>query len=139
MPLPLPLPRLLRPRVRRGLRAVADPAPPPPLLRQLAALDDALDRVDARLAGLHGHLDRQHGRLDRRSAPFSAEMTVEEALKRHPGAQGVLATRHLPHCSGCAVRFDETLAEVAEAYGLDLGDLLVDLRGLLSPPPRIKG
>ena len=139
MPLPLSLLRLLRPRVRRGLRAVADPAPPPSLLRQLAALDDALARADARLAGLQGHLDRQHGRLDRRSAPFSPEMTVEEALNRHPGAQGVLATRHLPHCSGCAVRFDETLAEVAEAYGLDLGDLLVDLKGLLSPPPRSKG
>lgn len=63
--------------------------------------------------------------------PFSAEMTVDQAWRKHAGTRAVFARHHLPGCDGCAVRFDETLAEAAAAYGLDLEGLLEELGALL--------
>lgn len=50
--------------------------------------------------------------------------TIEEVLKSHTTAKQVLAGVHLPNCSSCMVRFDETLAEAAANYEFDLEDLL---------------
>ena len=63
---------------------------------------------------------------------FDADMTVGEALAFHPAARWVLAAYHLGGCTHCAVSNDETLAQVAEGYGLPLKKLLSDLNSLLT-------
>jgi hybrid cluster-associated redox disulfide protein len=63
---------------------------------------------------------------------FEAETTVGEALARHPAARWVFAAYHLGGCSNCAVSNEETLAQVAEGYGLPLKKLLADLNSLLT-------
>ena len=62
--------------------------------------------------------------------PFTPEMTIEQAWHAHPKAPSVFADHHLPSCDGCSVRFEETLAEAAEAYGLDLDSFLTQLNTL---------
>ena len=64
-------------------------------------------------------------------APFHGGMTVNQAWLRHPGAGAIFARHHLPACDRCAVRFEETVAEAAEAYGLDAESLLGELNALL--------
>ena len=66
-----------------------------------------------------------------RHQQFDATMTVEEALAFHPAAKWVFASYHLGGCSNCDSASDETLAEVAEGYGLPLQKLLNDLNSLL--------
>lgn len=100
----------------------------------LAASAPALDRAQAALGPLSRRLDALAATLDLRGRPFAATFTVDMALRRHPGAAAVLASFHLPGCAGCAVRFDETLAEAAEAYGLPLAAILESLNALLGPP-----
>ena len=124
--IPSPLRRLLRARVAALLQPRAQD-----YARAEAAL--AAGRRDAaalqgRLAGLEAGL----AALERRR-PFDPEMTVEQAWQRHPGVRAVFARHHLPACDGCAVRFDETLAEAALAYDLALPLLLRDLNDLLAP------
>ena len=63
---------------------------------------------------------------------FSARMKVNEALAQHPSARWVFAAYHIGGCSGCASAEDETLEEVAIAYGIPLEKLIGDLNGL--PP-----
>jgi hybrid cluster-associated redox disulfide protein len=62
---------------------------------------------------------------------FTAEMTVEEAFRFHPAARWVFASYHLGGCSTCAVSGEETIAQVADGYGLSLERLLHDLNSLL--------
>ena len=57
-------------------------------------------------------------------------MTVGEALSRDARAKWVLAAYHIGGCASCAMSEEETLAEVAKGYGLDIGALLADLNGL---------
>ena len=57
-------------------------------------------------------------------------MTIEEAWHHHPQAPDIFARHHLPACQGCAVRHEETLAEAAQAYGIDLGAWLAELNKL---------
>ena len=57
-------------------------------------------------------------------------MTIDEAWNAHPGAPEVFAKYHLPSCDGCAVRFDESLKEAADAYGIDLEEFLESLNSL---------
>ena len=61
---------------------------------------------------------------------FDPGMTVDEALALHPAAKWVFAAYHLGGCSDCASSSDETLAEVAEGYGLPLEKFLNDLNSL---------
>ena len=58
-------------------------------------------------------------------------MTVGEAFAHHPSARWVFASYHLGGCSTCAVSNEETIAQVAEGYGLSLEKLLHDLNSLL--------
>jgi hybrid cluster-associated redox disulfide protein len=62
--------------------------------------------------------------------PFTAEMTVDEAMANHPKARWVFAAYHLSGCTNCASSRTETIAEVAAGYGLSLEKLLADLRSL---------
>ena len=61
---------------------------------------------------------------------FDANMTVGDALSRHPSARWVFAAYHIGGCNGCSKVDDETLAEVAEGYKLPLERLLADLNSL---------
>jgi len=65
------------------------------------------------------------------TGPFLPGMTIDTAWRRHPGVQAIFASHHLPACNGCAVRFDETLTEAAEAYGIPLEGWLESLNALL--------
>ena len=65
------------------------------------------------------------------STNFDANMTVGDALARHPNARWVFAAYHIGGCNGCARVDDETLAQVAEGYKLPLERLLADLNSLL--------
>ena len=62
--------------------------------------------------------------------PFTSDMTIEQAWHAHPKAPDIFAAYHLPACDGCSVRFEETLAEAAEAYGIDLNSFLTQLNAL---------
>ncbi|HUP44558.1 MAG TPA: disulfide oxidoreductase [Thermoanaerobaculia bacterium] len=62
---------------------------------------------------------------------FQPDMTVDEALAFHPAARWVFAAYHLGGCTNCGVSSEETLAQVAEGYGLPLRKLLGDLNSLL--------
>ena len=64
------------------------------------------------------------------STNFDANMTVGDALARHPSARWVFAAYHIGGCNGCARVDDETLAQVAEGYKLPLERLLADLNSL---------
>lgn len=90
----------------------------------LLDLTQRVGRLDRELRGLSADLAW-------RGRPFAAEMSIQQARTRHPGAPAVFARHHLPACDGCAVRFDETVAEAAAAYGLDLVALLGDLNALI--------
>jgi hybrid cluster-associated redox disulfide protein len=57
-------------------------------------------------------------------------MTVDAALSQHPAARWVFAAYHIGGCDGCSSASDETLAEVADGYRLDLETLLADLNAL---------
>ena len=65
-------------------------------------------------------------------SPFRADMTIEEAWTHHPQAPEVFQRFHLPACSGCAVRFEETVEEAMSAYGIDLHSFLAALNELRS-------
>lgn len=59
-------------------------------------------------------------------------MTVGEALAFHPGARWVFTAYHIGGCSHCAMSEEETLAQLAEGYGLSLEKLIRDLNSLLA-------
>jgi hybrid cluster-associated redox disulfide protein len=63
---------------------------------------------------------------------FTSGMTVDAALSLHPAARWVFAAYQIGGCNGCSSAADETLAEVAEGYRLELDRLLADLNALLS-------
>ena len=108
--------------------AVGDPRP---VRTQVQGLSGTASRWMARadaVADAAGALTRAVGT---RTGPFVPTMTVDHAWRRHPGVRGVFAARHLPACDRCAVRHDETLEEVAAAYGFALAELMRDLNSLL--------
>jgi len=101
------------------------------MLDSTATLEQSSQALHTRLARLEGTLDRLDRTIRRPTGPFSGDMTMADVLRRHASATTVLAGHGLPDCTGCSVRFDETLAEAADAYGFDLGILLADLQSLL--------
>ena len=128
---------MLRRQLRQWLRArvhlAIDPlsADHAALVSATAAATVSAAALSRRLEALTAQAARLGDDLSLFDRPFSADLTMDQVLRRHPGAAGVLARYHLPACGGCAVRFDETLDEAAEAYGLELGRLLQDLQALL--------
>ena len=58
---------------------------------------------------------------------FSPLMKVNEVLAQHPSARWVFAAYHIAGCSSCSSAEEETLEQVASAYGLPLENLLRDL------------
>lgn len=107
-------------------------APTAALQARIGALSGLDLRVEAQLRALHRRVEAEA----LRAGPFVADMTIEAALRRHPGARAALARRQLPACDRCAVRHDETVEEAAAAYGFALPVLLDELNALLSSPRR---
>ena len=70
---------------------------------------------------------RQHARSSHR---FSATMTVREAIDAHPQARWALTAWQFGGCGHCTISQEESLAEVAESYGIPLERLLTTLNGL---------
>ena len=99
-------------------------------VRRLDAAEARQQELSHRISRLGERVQLLRNRLER--APFRSGMTIQAALARHPGAGKVFSERHLPGCHLCAVRFDETIGEAAEAYGIPLDDWLSDLNALLS-------
>jgi hypothetical protein len=98
--------------------------------RRFHAIGLGQEELSLRLARLGARVQAVQVRLGK--LPFHSGMTIEEALARHPGAAGTFSLRHLPACHLCAVRFDETVAEAADAYGIPLEEWLQELNSLLS-------
>lgn len=116
--------------LRRHLRAAVDAA----LADHAAAsagLREALPELGAELGHLSQRVSGLRSHLERRRAPFTAEMTVHEAWARHRRVRLVFTRYHLPACDGCAVGLDETLEEAAMGHGIPLDDLLAELNALL--------
>lgn len=65
---------------------------------------------------------------------FHPGMTVDEAMARHANTRWVFAAYHLGGCSHCASSAEETIAQVAEGYGVPLDKLIEDLNSLLKEP-----
>ena len=120
----------LLPRVRRLLaeRGTATAA----LQTGLADARDQLSGIDSRVGGVEAGLRRIRADETLWSQPFTAAMTIDQAWRRHPDARDVFTAFHLPSCDACAVRFDETIAEAAAAYGLDEAALLDALNDLIA-------
>lgn len=130
---------LLLPRVRAAL------APRSAWLAEMDAERASLGERGAALTGRLGALSREARALSEEirlfREPFHAEMTVNQAWLRHPAARTVFARHHLPACDRCAVRFEETVAEAAAAYGLDGEALIRELNALIpeGSPSRCAG
>jgi hybrid cluster-associated redox disulfide protein len=61
---------------------------------------------------------------------FSAAMKVQDVLAQHPAARWVFAAYHIKGCDGCVSAENETLEQVAVAYGIPLDKLVADLNSL---------
>ena len=61
---------------------------------------------------------------------FSADMTVSDAMEKHPKAAEVFAAFHLGGCAHCHVNAFETVGQVCETYGVEVKMLLGVLEGL---------
>lgn len=57
-------------------------------------------------------------------------MTVGDALSLDARAKWVLLAYHISGCAECPQSEDETLAELAAGYKVDLNQLLCDLNSL---------
>lgn len=67
-------------------------------------------------------------------SPFAivdADETIEQLLDRGMCVQRALRRLGFPDCTGCSVRFDETLAEAVLNYGLNLERVLMTLNAVL--------
>jgi hybrid cluster-associated redox disulfide protein len=64
-------------------------------------------------------------------APFTKDMTVDQAMKHHPVARWVFFSYNLSGCGGCDLSQDETLEQLSRKYGIPLEMILDDLNGIL--------
>ena len=97
---------------------------------QWKSLQDLILEIDKSLGLLNVKIKQfEHQRKPKK---FSPNMLINEALQLHEEAASVFSTYHLPNCSMCVVRFEETLAEAAQAYDLPLIEWLEDLNHLLT-------
>ena len=56
--------------------------------------------------------------------------TIGELLDIFPGAAEILANMGM-HCSSCPSARRETLAQAADVHGMDVDDIVEDLKGFL--------
>ncbi len=72
--------------------------------------------------------------MDTQDKKFHADMPVAEAMALHPRVGEVFAAFHLGGCAHCGIARFETIGQVCEAYGVEVGVLLEVLDGLLEKP-----
>lgn len=97
------------------------------ILELRGALNEANEKLDARLGDLRLELRRQAG-----ETIFNPKMTIAEALAVHPRVNDVLASFHLGGCSHCAVSDVDTIEGACQTYGIDQAALMQALNGLIS-------
>lgn len=61
---------------------------------------------------------------------FTADMTVDEAMRLHPDVGMILAGFHLGGCAHCGINQIETLEQVCMGYGIPIESLLDTLNSL---------
>ncbi|MDX2175323.1 MAG: DUF1858 domain-containing protein [Candidatus Sumerlaeia bacterium] len=66
---------------------------------------------------------------------FSPAMTINDALKLHPGVKEVLASLHIGGCSSCSASASETLEQAAKGHRVDLDEMLDKMNALMDAPP----
>lgn len=71
---------------------------------------------------------------DAQNKNFRPDMTVGEAMEKHPRVAEVFAAFHLGGCSHCGIRQYETIEQVCMAYGVDLEMLMEVLEDLMAQP-----
>ena len=67
-------------------------------------------------------------------SPFSivaSDMTLEQILQHGVEVHRSLRRLGFPDCTKCSVRFDETLEEAVQNYGLDLEKVLMTLNATI--------
>lgn len=70
-----------------------------------------------------------------KKAHFDVDMTISDAMSVHPRVAEVFAAFHLGGCAHCHVGRFETIGQVCMAYGVDPGQLLEVLDGLVEASP----
>ncbi len=61
---------------------------------------------------------------EEKNPKFSLDMTVAEAMQKHPKVAEVFAAFHLGGCAHCAINQYETIGQVCAGYGIDADTLL---------------
>lgn len=69
--------------------------------------------------------------ITQEKGPFTAEMSVGEAMQLHPEAGLVFSSYHLGGCSHCSINELETVEQVCMGYGVPVEQLLDSLNNLL--------
>lgn len=98
---------------------------------ELQRCNDLAHANKDRLGAVEDRLARLEQDLQARTSAFSAQTTVHQAWRRHPGVRAIFTRHHLPDCPSCPVGEDERLEEVAFGYGIPLEPLLAELNALL--------
>jgi len=60
---------------------------------------------------------------------FTEEMTIMEAVQKHPEVAGILQQKGM-HCLGCVISRGESLGDGARAHGIDVSTLMIELNAL---------
>jgi hybrid cluster-associated redox disulfide protein len=99
-----------------------------------ARLNELESTVQKELQALRSMVRRQSG-----GSLIQPTMKIAEAIALNPRTRDVLAEFHLGGCSSCAINEEETIAQTAMRYGIDLGRLMAALT-TLSPgqEPRLE-
>lgn len=63
---------------------------------------------------------------------ITADMSFAELIREHPEAVKVFL-KHGMHCIGCPMAMRETIAEGAQAHGLDVKKLIDELNKSIKP------
>lgn len=61
---------------------------------------------------------------------ITEDTTIGELLDAAPEIKDILLSMGM-HCSTCSMGIRETLAQAAEVHGMDVDDLIEDLKGFL--------
>lgn len=59
---------------------------------------------------------------------ITSDMLIGDILRAHPEAGNILM-RFGMHCLGCSIASGESLAQAAEAHGIEIGKLIEALNG----------
>ena len=62
---------------------------------------------------------------------FNKDMTVGEAMSKHPRVKEVFAGYHLGGCAHCSIAEFETINQVCEGYGVPVDAILDTLENLV--------